>query len=55
MCRAKRLPTKGTINRVCAWVKKGKAWAQTTLANAYAVHMSPPIVFNGCQIVWDGS
>ena len=35
MCREKNLPIKGQMKRVRAWVKKGKAWAQTNLANAY--------------------
>ena len=35
MCRAKHPPPKGTVKRLRAWVKKGKAWAQTTLASGY--------------------
>jgi TPR repeat protein len=38
MCRAKHPKTDKEANkRVRAWVKKGKAWAQATLATAYAL------------------
>ena len=36
MCRAKSPTEKKAVKRLRAWVKKGKAWAQTSLANKYA-------------------